>query len=70
MSAVIVSSDPLGSAVYYLFYVIWYFGCFNLASLMYGDVADQASVRQTCLLGIHTELTHTFTLNYSDVNIP
>jgi len=67
---VIVSNDAIGTAVYYVFYIIWYFGCFNLAALFYGEIADQPAVRQLCLLGIHTELTHTFTLNYDDVVIP
>ena len=69
-SAVVVSNDAIGSAVYYMLYAVWYFGCFNLAALLYGEIADQSAVRQLCLLGIHTELTHTFTLNYDDVVIP
>ena len=67
---VIASSDAVGSTVYYLFYAIWYFGCFNLATMFYGDIGDQSLIRQFCMDGVHTELTHTFTLNYSDVVIP
>ena len=63
------SSDIIGSAVYYIFYVVWYFGCFNVAALLYGDAIDQSALRNSCLLGIKTELTHTYTLNYEDVTI-
>ena len=66
----LVTNDFIGSTVYYLFYAVWYFGCFNLAAMLYGEMEDQSAVRGLCLLGIHTELTHTFTLNYSDVVIP
>ena len=63
-------TDAIGSGVYYVFYLVWFFGCFNLAQLLYPEIADQGSLRQLCMLGIHTELTHTFTLNYDDVVIP
>mmetsp|Transcript_3689 Transcript_3689/g.4218 ORF Transcript_3689/g.4218 Transcript_3689/m.4218 type:complete len:138 (-) Transcript_3689:113-526(-) len=69
-TSAVVTNDAIGSAVYYVFYLIWYFGCFNMAAMLYGEETDQPAVRQLCLLGIHTELTHTFTLNYDDVVIP
>ena len=58
------TNDLIGEVFYYLFYVVWYFGCFNVASVLYGDYIEQASLRSSCMLGVHTELTHTFTLNY------
>ena len=66
----VVTNDVIGSGVYYLFYLFWYFGCFNLAAMLYPEIEDQSAVRQLCLLGVNTELTHTFTLNYDDVVIP
>jgi hypothetical protein len=64
------TNDLVGSSFYYVFYVVWYFGCFNIAAVMYADVADQGTIRSACMLGINTEFTHTFTLNYSDVTLP
>ena len=67
---VISSNDIVGSTFYYIFYVVWYFGCFNVAAIIYGDSIDQSSIRTACMFGISTELTHTYTLNYSDVTFP
>ena len=64
------SNDAIGSAVYYLFYAVWYFGCFNLATLFYPEIGDQSLIRTQCLDGVHIELTHTFSLNYDDIEIP
>ena len=36
----VVSNDAIGSAVYYLFYVVWYFGCFNLSAMLYSEMTD------------------------------
>ena len=69
VSIVITQSDAIGNAVFYIFYVVWYFGCFNLAALVYGDYVDQSFLRNSCMTGVRTELTHTYTLNYSDLTL-
>ena len=58
----------MGNIVYYIFYVVWYFGCFNVSAILYADFLDQAKLRKACLLGVKTELSHTYTLDYSDIN--
>ena len=67
---VLGSNDVVGSTFYYLFWVVWYFGCFNITALLYGDFIEQDQLRSACMFGVNTELTHTFTLNYSDLVWP
>ena len=60
------TNDPVGSATYYLLWVLYYFICFNAAEFIYWDYPDKAGLRSACMDGIHLELQYAFTSNYGD----
>ena len=65
---VLSSNDAIGSGTFYLLYSVYYFYCFNIASLAFSQSDDLTGVRAACMNGIYKELTNVFELSYGTPN--